>query len=119
MLHGPAAVELPPAGHREYQVAKASKASEAKTIKVARDLRIAGASAVFSALRSAARESASRVTLDASAVEKVDAAGIQALLAGRRALASAGKQLSWAGASPQLSAAAELLGLAEALELPK
>ena len=114
-----AALELPAAGHREYQVAKASKASGAKTIKVARDLRIAGAAALFAALRSTAGESAIRVVLDASAVEKVDAAGLQALLAGRRALASAGKQLSWAGASPQLSAAADLLGLAEALELPR
>lgn len=98
---------------------KTAKGSGAKTIKVARDLRIAGATAMFAALRAAAADPGGRVALDASQVEKVDAAGIQALLAGRRALASAGKQLSWAGSSPQLAAAAELLGLAAALELPK
>jgi anti-anti-sigma regulatory factor len=100
-------------------VAKTNKTSGAKTIKLGRDLRIAGAASAFAALCSAAAESASRIALDASQVEKVDAAGIQALLAGRIALADAGKQLSWAGRSPQLVAAADLLGLAEALELSR
>jgi anti-anti-sigma regulatory factor len=100
-------------------VGKTSKGSGAKTIKIARDLRIAGAAAVFSALRSAAAESGGRIALDASQVEKVDAAGIQALLAGRRALTGAGKQVLWTGSSPQLAAAADLLGVAKDLELPK
>jgi len=101
-------------------VAKTSKASAAaKTIKIARDLRISGAAAVFGALRSAAEAAGSRVALDARHVEKVDAAGLQALLAGRRALGSAGKTVSWAGCSAQLKSAAVLLGLAESLELPQ
>jgi ABC-type transporter Mla MlaB component len=97
-------------------VAKTSKASETRTIKLAGDLRIAGAAAAFGALCSAAEAAELRVALDARQVEKVDAAGLQALLAGRRALASAGKAMS---CSAQLAAAARLLGLAEHLELPR
>lgn len=100
-------------------MAKTNKASETKTIKLATDLRIAGAAAAFGALRSAAEAAEPRVALDARQVEKVDAAGLQALLAGRQALASAGKALSWAGCSAQLTAAAGLLGLAEHLELAR
>jgi anti-anti-sigma regulatory factor len=100
-------------------VAKSSKASETKTIKLAPDLRIAGAAAAFAALRGAAEAAESAVALDARQVEKIDAAGLQALLAGRRALSGAGKKLSWVGCSAQLAAAAGLLGLAEQLELPR
>lgn len=101
-------------------MSKASKPSEAtKTIKVARDLRIAGAAAAYGAMRSAAKGPEGRVTLDGRQVEKVDAAGIQALLAGHRLLARAGKVVSWAGCSTALKSAAALLGLAETLELPR
>jgi len=100
-------------------VAKSGKPSETKTIKLARDLRIAGAAAAFGALRAATEAGESRIALDARQVEKVDAAGLQALLAGRQALGAAGKALSWVGCSAQLIAAAGLLGLAEHLELPR
>jgi anti-anti-sigma regulatory factor len=101
-------------------MAKTSKASEAiKTIKIARDLRIAGAAAAYGALCTAAQGAEARVALDGRPVEKVDAAGLQALLAGRRALVSSGKKVSWTGCSPQLQAAAALLGLAEHLEMPQ
>jgi anti-anti-sigma regulatory factor len=51
-------------------------------------------------------------------VEKVDAAGLQALLAGRRLLEAAGKSVAWTGCSPQLVAVAGLLGLAGPLGIP-
>jgi anti-anti-sigma regulatory factor len=99
-------------------VAKTTKASEAqKTVRIARDLRIAGASAAYAALRGAANAPEARISLDARQVENVDAAGIQALIAGRQALAAAGKSVAWSGASAQLKSAAALLGLAQALEL--
>jgi hypothetical protein len=72
-----------------------------KTIRIGRDLRVASAEATYSALRKAA------------------AAGLQALYAGRDLLARAGKTVGWAECSPQLAAAAALLGLVDALELPK
>ena len=101
-------------------MAKIRKASAgAKTIKVAGDLRIASAASAFSALRAAAETAEIRVEIDARQVEKVDAAGLQALLAGRQALARAGKTIVWSGCSSQLKAVAGLLGMAEALELPQ
>jgi anti-anti-sigma regulatory factor len=100
----------------KIKMAKTSKAAEGlKTLKVARDLRIGAAAVVYGELCAAAEGRDSRVALDARQVEKVDAAGLQALLAGRRVLAEAGKTVSWTGCSAQLRSAAELLGLAEPL----
>lgn len=100
-------------------MAKTSKASEAaKTVKIARDLRIAGAAAAYAGLCAAVDATESRIALDARQVDKVDAAGLQALLAGHRVLRGSGKQVSWTGCSPQLRTAAGLLGLEQALELP-
>ena len=82
---------------------------------MARDLRIAGAAEAFAALAAAARASESRIALDARQVEKVDTAGVQALLAGYRQLAEAGKTVTWSGCSEPLRSAAALLGLAESL----
>lgn len=100
-------------------MAKTSKGSEAgKTLKVARDLRIAGAAEAYAALRAAAKSADKRIVLDAAQVEKVDAAGLQALLAGCRAISQAGKTITWAGCSPQLASAAAVLGLAGPLGMP-
>lgn len=96
-----------------------SRATETKTVKIGRDLRIATVGATLGALRKAAGGADTRVALDARQVEKVDAAGLQALLAGRAQLARAGKTLSWTGCSPQFTAAALLLGLGDSLGLPK
>ena len=97
-------------------MAKTGKGSEAgKALKVPRDLRIAEAAGAFAALRALAQSADKRVTLDGRAVERVDAAGLQALLAGCRLLSQAGKTVAWAGCSAQLLSAAELLGLAEPL----
>ena len=100
----------------ENEVAKTNKAADStKTIQVAADLRVAAAAAAFSALQAAAKARESRVAIDGRAVERIDAAGLQALLVGRRALLESGKSVSWAGCSAQLKSAAELLGLAEPL----
>jgi anti-anti-sigma regulatory factor len=101
-------------------VAKTIRASKgAKSLKLSGDLRIAGAATAFRLLRRAAEGAERHLALDAQQVEKVDAAGLQAILAGRQALQRAGKSVTWARCSVQLTAAAELLGLSEALELPK
>jgi anti-anti-sigma regulatory factor len=105
-------------------VAKTSKAAtgakaaaSARTVKLARELRIASARATFDALRAAAAAAERKVVVDARQVEKADAAGLQAVLAGRAAILRAGKEVAWSGATPQLRAAAELLGLQQALDL--
>jgi len=101
-------------------MAKTARPSgKARAIKLGSDLRIGGAAAAFDALRAAAKKPEKLVAVDASEVEKVDAAGLQAVLVGRRALAEAGKTVTWSGASAQLTAAAALLGLTESLELPQ
>lgn len=86
-------------------------------MKLARELRIASARATFDALRQAAAGPERRVVVDARLVEKADAAGLQAVLAGRAEIVRAGKEAAWSGATPQLKAAAELLGLQQALGL--
>ena len=98
---------------------RTSKTTAAKIVKLAPDLRIVGAATAFAALSSAAGERHERIVLDARKVEKVDAAGVKAVLAGRAALSAAGKSVEWAGQSTQLESAAELLGLREALGLTK
>lgn len=101
------------------KVAKTSKSEAGRSIKLGPDLRIATASTTFQALRDAAAGPGGKVVLDARQVEKADAAGLQALLAGRRALQEAGKSVAWTGCTPHLKAAAGMLGLAEALGLPE
>ena len=103
----------------QNKVAKTSKAEPGRSIKLGADLRIATASATFQALRQAAAGPGGKVVLDARQVERADAAGLQALLAGRRALQEAGKSVAWTGCTPHLKAAAGMLGLAEALGLPE
>jgi anti-anti-sigma regulatory factor len=106
-------------GHQN-KVGKTSKAADTgRAVKLGRDLRIATAAATFHALREAAGAKDAKVVVDGGQVEKADAAGLQALLAGRQALAAAGKKVAWSGCSAQLKAAAGLLGLAGALELPQ
>ena len=101
-------------------MAKSGKtAGSDKTVKLGRDLRIATAVPVFNAFRDASASKGLEVLVDGGQVEKADAAGLQALLAGRLAVGAAGKSMTWTGCTPQLRSAAELLGLAEALELPR
>lgn len=101
-------------------MAKTGKAAgKARALKLEGDLRIGGASAALELLRAAARKPEKQVSLDASQVEKVDAAGLQALLVGRQLLAQAGKSVVWKAPSAQFTAAAALLGLAEPLGLPR
>lgn len=101
-------------------MAKSAKTSGSdRTLKLGRDLRIATAGAIFNAFREACAAKEGSILIDGGQVEKTDAAGLQALLAGRRALEGAGKKITWKGCAPQLRSAAELLGLAPALELPQ
>jgi anti-anti-sigma regulatory factor len=88
-------------------------------VRLNADLRIANAAATFNALRDAARGRSQKVILDARAVAKADSAGLQALLAGRRALLDSGKSVAWSACPVTLRSAASLLGLADALELPE
>lgn len=100
-------------------MARTTQSDGAKPVRLARDLRIAAAAATFRALFDACRRPGQIVSIDGRQVEKVDAAGLQAVLGGYQALQRAGKTPRWTGCSVQLTAAAGLLGLSETLELPQ
>ena len=57
--------------------------------------------------------------LRAAALERVDTAGLQLLIAFLRAAHERGLQPSWRDVSPALTTGAQLLGLSAALELPQ
>jgi phospholipid transport system transporter-binding protein len=58
------------------------------------------------------------VEIDGHAVEKIDTAGLQLLVAFARQLRDGRRTLAWAAAAPELRRAALQLGLAAALGLP-
>ncbi|MDQ2641633.1 MAG: STAS domain-containing protein [Pseudomonadota bacterium] len=57
-------------------------------------------------------------TLDGSAVQRIDTAGLQLLAAFAQGETKAGRPLAWSGASPVLREASSRLGLAAVLSLP-
>jgi ABC-type transporter Mla MlaB component len=57
------------------------------------------------------------VTLDISAVQRIDTAGLQVIAAFVRERESRGRQVQWRGQAPALSNAARLLGLSQVLRL--
>jgi anti-anti-sigma regulatory factor len=58
------------------------------------------------------------VTLDISAVQRIDTAGLQVIAAFVRERESQGRPVQWRGHAPALSNAARLLGLRGVLGLP-
>ena len=59
----------------------------------------------------------SDVLLDGSAVDRIDTAGLQMLVAFAKYHAASGKRMQWIAASPELQRGSRLLGLDEALGL--
>ena len=62
-------------------------------------------------------DDAGMVTLDISAVQRIDTAGLQVIATFVRERESHGRQVEWRGTAPALSAAAKLLGLSSLLKL--
>lgn len=96
---------------------KASQDAAPARVALPADCRLAALDALAPALREAAAGDAPAL-LDGSAVEKVDGAALQLLVAFRRAVSAAGGSARWAGASEVLHESAGLLGLAAELDLP-
>lgn len=59
------------------------------------------------------------VALDTAELERVDAAGLQLLLAFLRTAQARGLQPQWQSVGPALETSAEFLGLSNVLELPR
>lgn len=64
-------------------------------------------------------QAAQPVTLDVSALQRIDTAGLQLLAAFIRDRRTAGRAVVWRGRAAALEAAAGLLGLHDMLELPR
>ena len=97
-------------------MARTKSRSESRRISLGGDVRIARAGELVK-LFADARE-AGFVEIDATEVERVDGAGLQALAAGLARLRAAHVKCRWAGVSPALASSAEVAGLKKALQLP-
>jgi len=64
-------------------------------------------------------DEAGPVTLDVSALQRIDTAGLQLLAAFVRDRRTAGRVVQWRGSADALAGAAGLLGLTDMLELPR
>jgi anti-anti-sigma regulatory factor len=87
---------------------------EARKITLAADLRIGTARAAFESIT--AGPNAGGLDIDASQVERVDAAGLQALVAALARLRAARVTFHLRAMSGALASAAQLAGLSAALE---
>jgi ABC-type transporter Mla MlaB component len=83
---------------------------------VAAECTVADASSLKAGLAKLLDESGI-VTLDVSAVQRIDTAGLQVIAAFVRERESEGRQVEWRGSAPALTAAAKLLGLSSFLKL--
>ena len=88
----------------------------AAVVRLADDLRIAQARSTYESIVAGAQRTA--VTLDAARVTRVDAAGLQALVAAIARLDAAEVRLEWQHVPEALANGASLAGLTEALRLP-
>jgi ABC-type transporter Mla MlaB component len=86
-------------------------------LALAAECLVAGASALKESLATLLDEP-QPITLDITALQRIDTAGLQVLTAFVRERASHGRAVEWHGAAPALSGAAQLLGLTSLLGLP-
>ena len=94
----------------------AQRKNEARVVALPADFRLAELATVKSELIEAF--DAPAVQLDGAAVERVDTAALQLLVAFRREASARGQLPAWLGVSAAIRDAAGVLGLAQALELP-
>ncbi|WP_114239917.1 lipid asymmetry maintenance protein MlaB [Dyella sp. C9] len=92
------------------------KGDTVRAISLPADFRIAALDEVKASLVEALDVPA--VQIDGAAVERVDTAALQLLVAYRREAVARGQAPAWQGASAAMREAAAVLGLVQALELP-
>lgn len=88
------------------------------SLRLAAECTVAEAEALKSELGQRLQASAP-VTLDVSALQRIDTAGLQLLAAFIRDRRTAGRTVVWRGRASALETAAALLGLHDMLELPR
>jgi ABC-type transporter Mla MlaB component len=89
----------------------------AHTLALTAECLVAGASTLEQSLASLLDEP-QPITLDITALQRIDTAGLQVLTAFVRERASHGRTVEWRGTAPALTSAAHLLGLTSLLGLP-
>jgi ABC-type transporter Mla MlaB component len=115
--HGPPR-SRPASSRRKAAAARPqSRPREVGSLALAADCTVAEMDALKSALTRHLDESGP-ITLDVSALQRIDTAGLQLLAAFVRDRRTAGRAVAWRGRAPSLEAAARLLGLHQMLELP-
>ena len=102
---------------RVAPVARAEPRPASGTFTVAAECTVADASSLKAGLAKLLDDT-DIVTLDISAVQRIDTAGLQLIAMFVREREARGRQVRWQGAAPVLATAAELLGLGSLLKLP-
>jgi ABC-type transporter Mla MlaB component len=87
------------------------------SLVLAAECLVSGASTLKESLASLLDEP-QPITLDITALQRIDTAGLQVLTAFIRERTAHGRTVEWRGISPALRSAAHLLGLTSLLELP-
>lgn len=93
-----------------------AKAPRAPALRLAAECTVAQADSLKAGLTRLVDE-ATAVTLDVSALQRIDTAGLQLLAAFVRDRRAAARAVEWRGRAPALDAAADLLGLRGMLQL--
>jgi ABC-type transporter Mla MlaB component len=94
-----------------------SRVREDRSVTLAAECTVAEADALKSELARRLDEPET-ITLDVTALQRIDTAGLQLLAAFVRDRRTAGRSIAWQGRAAALEAAAALLGLNSMLELP-
>jgi ABC-type transporter Mla MlaB component len=93
------------------------KESASKTLALAAECTVSDASSLKERLAGLLDEPLT-VTLDVTALQRIDTAGLQVITAFVRERAGHGRTVEWQGTAPVLTTAAQLLGLTSLLKLP-
>jgi phospholipid transport system transporter-binding protein len=106
-----------PGARRRARAAGAGQPALRGVFAVPSECTIADADALKSGLAKLL-EHPDAVTLDISAVQRIDTAGLQLIASFVRERAAHGRRIEWQGAAPAFSTAADLLGLSSLLQVP-
>lgn len=99
------------------QIADQALSGRSRTVDLGTTLDITMVAEMHKCLREHL-ETAGDVSLDAGEIERLDAAGLQLLVAFAEHARSAGLRVRWLGVSPSLEESAAISGLGNLLELP-
>jgi phospholipid transport system transporter-binding protein len=108
---------VPRATRRGRNTRATAAAAGSSSFTVAAECTVADASSLKSELAKL-RDNTEVVTLDISAVQRIDTAGLQLIATFLRERETNGRQVKWQGTAPVLTTAAQLLGLSALLKLP-